>query len=91
MRLAGIAPELRARGKLLYNLLIQTVSGRALNILRLLPAGEGFIAWKRLVAEYEPSSMSRHLLMLVGVLTPEWGERAGFVDELLKWEKRVSD
>ena len=65
------------------------MSGRALNLLRLLPAGEGFVAWRRLVEEYEPSSMSRHLSMLVGVLTPDWSDNTAFVDEFMRWERRV--
>eukprot|EP00972_Heterocapsa_arctica_P048199 7107287-Heterocapsa_arctica.AAC.1 len=48
------SPTLRQKSKLLYGILVQVLSGRALTILKISPPGNGFETWRRLVAEYQP-------------------------------------
>ena len=79
------------RSRLLYNLLVQICGGRASTLLRLLPRGNGWLAWRKLCDEYEPSVTSRHLSMLVGVLTPQWDESTAFTDQLMRWEKSLKE
>eukprot|EP00972_Heterocapsa_arctica_P009696 1427992-Heterocapsa_arctica.AAC.1 len=49
-----MASTLKQKSRLLYGILIQILSGRALTILKTSPSGNGFGTWRRLVAEYQP-------------------------------------
>ena len=65
------AEKLQSRA--LYALLMQLCSeGRARLIVRGTTKGAGFVAWKRLVAEYDPDIGNRYTGMLAGLVAPEW-------------------
>ena len=81
----------RARGRLLYTILTQCCSGKALSMLKLVDMGNGFEAWRRLTQEYEPNEPARHVTVLTGLLAPSWSERGSFVEALAEWEKRVAE
>ena len=74
------------RAELLYGVLLQVCSGRALSLLRLVGQRNGLEGWRQLVVEYEPATASRATAMLAALMTPTWGQRH-FLDELLEWEK----
>ena len=57
---------------LLFNLLVQCCQGRALVILRMIRNSNGFLAWKRLVEEYEPTSTTRHNALLMELVSPKF-------------------
>ena len=80
------------QARLLFGALIQCCSGRALAVARLCPPGHGFLAWQRIVREYEPETVGRHVAMLVGILSPDWRAKTeeSFVDALLTWERAVN-
>ena len=59
--------------------------------MRLVPRGDGATAWHDLVHEYEPNEASRHCAVLAGFVGPEWRADVAFLDQLLVWEKKVSD
>ena len=87
---AALLREAEARGRFLYGLLVGLCSGRALGIIRLVPEGHGLEAWRKLVLEYEPRLATRHCAMLTAVLTPSWSEGAPFLEQLVAWERQVS-
>ncbi len=85
-----LAEPLKNKSRLLYALLSQICSGRALNIVRLCQTGKGFTAWQALVAEYEPRLTTRLCAMLSALLNPRWSQdSAGFFDALRAWERSV--
>ena len=51
-RLMTDADEMRS--KMLYNLLVQLCSGKALSLVRTVRRADGLAAWAKLVREYEP-------------------------------------
>ena len=79
----------RVRARLLYAILVQTLSGRALAILRLVERSNGLEAWRRLCAEYAPASPVRYTAMLASLLKPTL-RPASFVEDWLAWELRVA-
>ena len=91
LELARLSAEEATRSRLLYNLLVQICSGRASALLRLTQRGNGHLAWRKLCEEYEPSVSTRHLSMLVGVLTPRWSEDGCFTDQLMQWERHLAE
>ena len=53
----------------LFNLLTQSVDGRALQILMNVEGQNGFQAWKALREAYEPQVGGRHL---TAIIAPDW-------------------
>eukprot|EP00972_Heterocapsa_arctica_P046529 6866582-Heterocapsa_arctica.AAC.1 len=56
--------SLQQRARFLYSMFVQILSGRALNVLRLVQQHNGFEAYRQLVREYEPDSPLRVAAML---------------------------
>ena len=79
------------RSKFLYNLLVTICQGKALALVRLVPRHDGVRAWASLVREYEPDEASRHCAVLAGLMSPEWRTDTPFADQLLAWEKKVTE
>ena len=79
------------QSQVLYSILIQTCSGRALALLHHSEPGEGLTSWKALKLEYEPEAVSRHVAMLGGLLSPGWqqDQKTPFWDQLIGWETAV--
>ena len=75
---------------LLLNLLVQCCQGRALVILRMIRDSNGFLAWKRLVEEYEPTSTTRHNALLMDLMSPKFHHIDTLDQDLMKWEHQVS-
>ena len=48
-------------------------------------------AWASLVREYEPDEASRHCAVLAGLMSPGWPTDTPFADQLLAWEKKVTE
>ena len=88
---ACLEPGDEPKGKFLYNLLVQVCHGKALALVRLVPRADGASAWRSLVQEDEPDEASRHCALLVGLMSPDWKEGVPFVDQLLAWEKRLTE
>ena len=71
IRLDETEPEVRRRSAVLYSILVQTCTNKALSIVRLVRQGNGFEAWRRMCREFAPRTATRHAAMLTGVLTPK--------------------
>eukprot|EP00435_Cladocopium_sp_Y103_P027470 s353_g6.t1 len=86
--MSAIAQE---RAVVLFNLLTQSVDGRALQVLMNVENGSGFQAWKALCETYEPNVGGRHTAMLMGIIGPAWEntKEADLLEALESWEVMV--
>eukprot|EP00972_Heterocapsa_arctica_P079488 11714786-Heterocapsa_arctica.AAC.1 len=82
--------DVRQKARFLYSVFVQVLSGRALNVLRLVPRYNGFEAWRQLVREYEPDSPLRHAAMLRSLMQPKFGD-ADFRTQWMTWERQVAE
>ena len=87
--LVGNAAEV---AKSLYHFLVQTVDGRALQLIHLVPRGDGLEAWRMLCREYQPAVVGRFANMLRNILNPmRWHASLDFRESLTSWDKLVSE
>lgn len=56
----------------LFNILMQSVDGRAIPILMTVEGSNGFQAWKALCDAYEPQVGGRHMATLNGIIASDW-------------------
>ena len=63
-------PDQQAIAKTLYFILVQTVGGRALQMLRAVPGHNGLEAWRQLVKDYEPKNPIRAVGLLPQIWSP---------------------
>ena len=88
---ADLFSEMKLSAKQLYYLLVNTVRGKALTLVRSAEKHHGIAAWKRIKSEYQPDATGRHAAMLMGVMLPSWNSRGTantFLDQLSEWERR---
>ena len=64
--IAEVTPEVKLRAKQLYYLLVNTVRGKALTLVRSAEKHHGIAAWRRIKSEYQPDAAGRHTAMLMG-------------------------
>ena len=86
--LAELAPEMKLSAKQLY-LLVNTVRGKALTLVRSAGKHHNLAAWKRIKTEYQPDAAGRHTAMLMGIMQPGWDSRGAadtFLDHLTEWK-----
>ena len=82
---AELTPEMKLSAKQLYYLLVNTVRGKALTLVRSAEKHHGIAAWKRIKTEYQPDAAGRHTAMLMGIMQPGWDSRGAantFLDQL---------
>ena len=75
--------EARNASRMLHALLLVKVKGRAAPMIALAGKHQGWEAWCRMVADYEPNLPGRHAHMLRSILNPEFKNAESFLDELL--------
>ena len=68
--LAELTPEMKPSAKQLYCLLVITVRGKALTLVRSAEKHHHLAAWKRIKTEYQPDAVGRHTAMLMGTTNP---------------------
>ena len=75
----------------LFNLLTQSVDGRALQILMNVEGQNGFQAWKALCDAYEPPVGGRHMAMLTAIIAPDWKniKESEILETIESWEVLV--
>ena len=85
--------ELKRGAKQLYFLIVNTVRGKALTLVRSAEKHHGIAAWKRIKTEYQPDATGRHTAMLMGIMQHGWDSRnaVNFVDQLTEWERRIQE
>mgnify|MGYP002811089245 CR=1 FL=1 len=76
--------------KSLYHFLVQTVDGRALQLIHLVQRGNGLEAWRVLCREYQPAVGGRFANMLRNILNPkQWQSSVDFRESLISWDNPV--
>ncbi len=74
----------------LYHFLVQTVDGRALQLIHLVQRGNGLEAWRVLCREYQPAASGRFAIMLRNILNPKsWQSSVDFRESLISWDNLV--
>ena len=58
--------EVGRRSQMLFGLLVSTLTGRLLHIVRSVPRRNGYLAWRALLGEMEPVAVGRGLALLHG-------------------------
>ncbi len=71
--------------------MVQLCSGKALSLVRTVRRADGLGSWAKLVREYEPSVAARHCAMLSSLLCPGFEDSKPFTEQLLEWERRITD
>ena len=86
--LAALTAEARDFARVLYHVLVSTVQGKALAVIRGGERANGLQCWVLLCDEYEPKSGSRLTTLLCGLLAPPWQglEGPAFLRALAAWE-----
>ena len=85
--LVGNAAEV---AKSLYHFLVQTVDGRASQLIHLVQRGNGLEAWRVLCREYQPDVGGRFANILRSILNPkQWQSSADFRESLTSWGNLV--
>ena len=87
---AGLDPDLAAKGRTLYHMLVMLVKGRAQQILRSVAAGNGFEVWRKFVRHYEPNLAARHVGTLQQLLQPTFRDGQNWADDFMKWRTEVN-
>ena len=87
LSLDKLSPTAVAHGWTLYNVLVQSVEGRALSILMGAEANNGLQAWRMLMDSYEPRIGGRYTAMLMGIIGPQWQniKESEFLETLDSW------
>ena len=78
---AQLGADRQAVTKTLYFILVQTVGGRALQMLRAVPGRSGLVAWRQMVKHYEPKNPVRAAGLLQQILSPVFRQGS-----LAEWE-----
>lgn len=85
-----LTPDECQKSALLYNILVQVMTGSALATIQLVEHANGFECWRRLLREFEPKEPARVAAMLAALTCPSWtGAVVGFEQELKTWELGV--
>ena len=90
---AELTPEMKLSGKQLYYLLVNTVRGKALTLIRSVEKHHVIAAWKLIKTEYQPDAAGRHTAQLMGIMQLGWDSRGAantFLDQLTEWERDES-
>ena len=88
LALTLLPSKFEGAAKFLHSFLVQVTSGKAFLIVRLCADGNGLMAWRRLIQEYEPKAAMRWTAMLSALLTPKWAEDGNFSLQWLEWERK---
>ena len=91
IKLIDMTPMARSHAWTLFNVMTQSVEGRALSIIMNAEPSNGLQAWRMLVDAYEPKIGGRYTAMLMGILSPQWGhvKEADCMETLDTWEVQI--
>ena len=89
--LSAQGDQARAHSWTLFNVLVQSVEGRALSVLMNVEQGNGLLAWRLLQETYEPRIGGRWTSMLMGIIGPNWStvKEEDFLESLESWEVTI--
>ena len=91
IRTADMSATARTHPWTLFNVLTQSIEGRALSIIMNAEPSNGLQAWRLLVDNYEPKIGGRYTAMLMGIIGPQWGhiKEADFMESVDTWEVQI--
>ena len=91
IKLVDMTDVSRTHAWTLFNVLTQSVEGRALSVIMNSEPSNGLQAWRLLVDAYEPRVGGRYTAMLMGIIGPQWGhvKEADFLESLDTWETQI--
>ena len=73
----------------LFSVLATVLTGKSLRILQAVKDHDGFEAWRRVCAEFEPRVVQRRLAMLTSIMNPECGHHETDFSE--RWSQSVGE
>ena len=89
---AAYTEEMATMSTSLYYKLAMLTDRAALAIVRQVTTNDGFEAYRRLVARYNPRTMGRGLSRLAQLLSFEFGsDESQLLDKILQWERLIDD
>ena len=92
LTIASMDDRNRLQAKAVWFLLVNVCRGKAHIVLKTVEKHNGFMAWKRLGAEYQPEIGDRFNAMLMSLLNPDWskGDKP-FDEQLVVWETDITE
>ena len=90
LKLGAVGPSMKVKSQLVYAMLVSGTTGKAQAMLRLVEPGEGFLAWRRINKEFEPTSTARHIEMISSILHPKFAD-GKYEESLLLWDRRIGE
>ncbi len=85
-------PDTAALATSLYYKVAMLTDRAALAIVRQVTSNDGFEAYRRLVARYNPRTMGRGLSRLAHLLSFEFGgDESQLLDKILQWERLIDE
>ena len=72
----------------MYAIVASLMTGKLFRLLQACEVCNGYLAWKRISTEMEPSSRSRTLALLQGLLgTIAWSDSIDYTEQLYTFER----
>ena len=90
--MALLSPERQWRARQMWFMLVNTVRGKALTMVRGCEKQNGIAAWKKIKKGYQPDMVGRHTARQ-SILQPGWSREATaqeFMNDLNEWETKIS-
>jgi hypothetical protein len=88
----SMAASTQRRAHTLYAILANLMTGKLVRLLQALVERNGFLGWKKICAEMEPSTRTRSLALLQGLLAwPAWRDALDYTDQLYEYERAVRE
>ena len=88
IHMSSLSAEARELSRVLYHVLVSTVQGKGLAVIRGGARANGLQCWVMVCEEFEPKSGSRFTALLCGLLAPPWAgpEGSAFIRALAALE-----
>ena len=90
LKLADCSSKIQKKPRTVYHTFVNCLEGRALQLLKSIEPGNGFVAWKKLNEYYAPATAGRFMSVLSGLMAVQFRNPETFVQELETWEWLVS-
>ena len=78
-----MTPETQHKANFLFNMRISYIKNRPLSIVKFLPNENGFLAWKTLLQEMQPSTRQRSLALMTQLSRVQFQENKSIGEQLL--------
>ena len=86
-----MTPETQHKANFLFNMLVSYIKNRPLSIVKFIPHENGFLAWKTLLQEMQPSTRQRSLALMTQLSRVQFQENKSIGEQLPMFEALVSE